>query len=238
MSGARCGFSSIVNSPMLVVTRTNGAALSCALASNRPTTHDSSPEHPLHPTCPEAAYRNMPGWPIPPQSPASRPAHRRAALGNARTALFSLLLARHSAGRFMLRIEDTDLARSRRSTPRSSWTTCAGSASTGTQVRIGRTSAGPTASPRAAHSTPSISRRCSETGAHLPVLLHAARAGSVAQDPASAGRPPRYAGTCRELTPEQPEPSAPRASRPPCGSACRPAAASSSRISCTARRVS
>jgi nondiscriminating glutamyl-tRNA synthetase len=33
-------------------------------------------------------------------------------LGNARTALFSLLLARHTGGRFVLRIEDTDLARS------------------------------------------------------------------------------------------------------------------------------
>src|SRR5690349_17982190 len=32
--------------------------------------------------------------------------------GNARTALFSLLLARHIGGRFILRIEDTDLARS------------------------------------------------------------------------------------------------------------------------------
>src|SRR5215472_12855675 len=34
-------------------------------------------------------------------------------LGNARTALFSLLLARQAGGRFLLRIEDTDLARSK-----------------------------------------------------------------------------------------------------------------------------
>src|SRR6185369_5723104 len=33
-------------------------------------------------------------------------------VGGARTALFSWLLARHHAGRFLLRIEDTDLARS------------------------------------------------------------------------------------------------------------------------------
>src|SRR5450631_2334652 len=33
-------------------------------------------------------------------------------LGNARTALFNLLLARHSGGRFVLRIEDTDKERS------------------------------------------------------------------------------------------------------------------------------
>ena len=34
-------------------------------------------------------------------------------LGNARTALFNLLLARHGGGRFILRIEDTDSERSR-----------------------------------------------------------------------------------------------------------------------------
>src|SRR3954462_15194064 len=33
-------------------------------------------------------------------------------VGGARTALFSWLLARHAGGRFLLRIEDTDLARS------------------------------------------------------------------------------------------------------------------------------
>src|ERR1700749_3566050 len=34
-------------------------------------------------------------------------------LGNARTALFNFLLARHVGGRFLLRIEDTDTERSR-----------------------------------------------------------------------------------------------------------------------------
>src|SRR6476659_7384646 len=34
-------------------------------------------------------------------------------LGNARTALFNYLLAHHAAGRFLLRIEDTDTERSR-----------------------------------------------------------------------------------------------------------------------------
>src|SRR3954464_5620399 len=33
-------------------------------------------------------------------------------VGGARTALFSWLLARHTGGKFLLRIEDTDLARS------------------------------------------------------------------------------------------------------------------------------
>src|SRR5579862_4908288 len=34
-------------------------------------------------------------------------------LGNARTALFNQLLARHAGGRFILRVEDTDSERSR-----------------------------------------------------------------------------------------------------------------------------
>ena len=34
-------------------------------------------------------------------------------LGNARTALFSLLLAKRYGGRFILRVEDTDLERSK-----------------------------------------------------------------------------------------------------------------------------
>src|SRR3979490_2406530 len=39
-------------------------------------------------------------------------------VGGARTALFNWLLARHSGGKFLLRIEDTDLARSTEEAPR------------------------------------------------------------------------------------------------------------------------
>ena len=53
-------------------------------------------------------------------------------LGNARTALFNFLLARHAGGRFLLRIEDTDAERSLEThTRRRCSRTCAGSASTG-----------------------------------------------------------------------------------------------------------
>src|SRR5580698_5169102 len=40
-------------------------------------------------------------------------------VGGARTALFSWLLARHNGGQFLLRIEDTDLARSTEESVRS-----------------------------------------------------------------------------------------------------------------------
>ena len=53
-------------------------------------------------------------------------------VGGARTALFNWLLARHAGGRFLLRIEDTDLARSTEQAAVNCWKTCAGSACTGT----------------------------------------------------------------------------------------------------------
>jgi glutamyl-tRNA synthetase len=56
---------------------------------------------------------------IAPPAGAARPVTRFAPsptgelhVGNARTALFNLLLARHMGGRFLLRIEDTDAERS------------------------------------------------------------------------------------------------------------------------------
>lgn len=42
-------------------------------------------------------------------------------VGGARTALYSWLFARHHGGEFVLRIEDTDLERSRRKPLKPSW---------------------------------------------------------------------------------------------------------------------
>ena len=47
-------------------------------------------------------------------------------IGGARTALFSWANARKLGGTFILRIEDTDLQRSRRSRNRRFWTGCHG----------------------------------------------------------------------------------------------------------------
>ena len=60
-------------------------------------------------------------------------------IGNARTALFNCLYARHTGGTFILRIEDTDVdaARRRKPSTRSS-TCCSGSGSTGTKARSSR----------------------------------------------------------------------------------------------------
>jgi len=122
-------------------------------------------------------------------------------LGNARTALFSFLLARRHGGRFLLRIEDTDLGRSLEAhtaalvedlrwlgldwdagpgggAPPESWRQSARQSIYAARLEQ---------LARAGHAYP-----CYCT----PAELEASRRAQLA-----AGRPPRYAGTCRELTP-------------------------------------
>ena len=116
-------------------------------------------------------------------------------LGNARTALFNWLLARRDGGRFLLRIEDTDAERSSEAYARQIeadllWL---GLAWDGEIVRQ---------SERAsvydeAFATLERARRvypCYCT----PLEINISRKSQLA-----AGKPPRYAGTCRHLTPEQ-----------------------------------
>lgn len=126
-------------------------------------------------------------------------------LGNARTALFSLLLARHSGGRFLLRIEDTDLARSRMELVRQlmddlRWLGIEWDAGPDKDddrgpylqsERAKRYERHFIALERAGRTYP-----CYCT----PLELEVARKTQVA-----AGRPPRYAGTCRDLSEAQRE---------------------------------
>jgi glutamyl-tRNA synthetase len=121
-------------------------------------------------------------------------------LGNARTALFNLLLARHGGGRFILRIEDTDSERSREAHTAAlmadlHW------------LGIGW-DAGPD------HEDERGPYRQSQRGALYAHYFEALeRAGQVypcfctalelevsRRTQLAAGRPPRYAGTCRELS--------------------------------------
>jgi glutamyl-tRNA synthetase len=130
-------------------------------------------------------------------------------LGNARTALFSWLFARHHGGRFVLRIEDTDTERSKET-----WT----AALMDDLAWMGLAwDAGPAHAARALEAAPdSTEYRQSRRGAIYarhsatldargltypcyctPLELELSRKSQLA-----AGRPPRYAGTCRELSPE------------------------------------
>ncbi len=120
-------------------------------------------------------------------------------LGNARTALFSFLLARHHGGRFLLRIEDTDPGRSLE----------AHTAALVEDLRwLGLDwDAGP-----GGGAPPQTWRQSARQAIYAARLEQLARAGNAypcyctpAELEASrraqlaAGRPPRYAGTCRDL---------------------------------------
>ena len=120
-------------------------------------------------------------------------------LGNARTALFNLLLARHGGGRFVLRIEDTDTERSSE----------AHTAALMADLRwLGIDwDAGPDRED--ARGPYRQSERGALYGGYFERLERAGRAYPCycttlelelsRRTQLAAGRPPRYAGTCREL---------------------------------------
>jgi nondiscriminating glutamyl-tRNA synthetase len=123
-------------------------------------------------------------------------------LGNARTALFSWLFARHHGGRFVLRIEDTDTERSREFYTDAlmsdlrwmglRWDAGPDRAAPGEEYHQSRRGA-----VYARHSATLDARGVTYPCYCTPLELEMSRKAQLA-----AGRPPRYAGTCRELTPE------------------------------------
>lgn len=124
-------------------------------------------------------------------------------LGNVRTALFNWLLARRDGGRFILRIEDTDAGRSR---PEHAAQLLEDLRWLGLDWDEGPGTSGPAApyeqSLRAGIYAEALDRLAA--AGHLyrcyctPLEIELARKSQVA-----AGHPPRYAGTCRELTAAQ-----------------------------------
>lgn len=123
-------------------------------------------------------------------------------LGNARTALFSWLFARHHGGRFVLRIEDTDTERSKEFYTSAlmddlrwmglEWDAGPGKAAAGEEYHQSRR--GPV---YARHSATLDARGLTYPCYCTPIELELSRKSQLA-----AGRPPRYAGTCRELSAE------------------------------------
>lgn len=124
-------------------------------------------------------------------------------LGNARTALFNFLLARRLGGRFLLRIEDTDLERSAERYLNEliddlHWL--------GIEWNAGPDNGGPKApyrqSERGAIYSQYFGKLAAEGVAYpcfcSPLELDLARRAQLA-----AGKPPRYPGTCRALSDEQ-----------------------------------
>ncbi|HET9864640.1 MAG TPA: glutamate--tRNA ligase [Steroidobacteraceae bacterium] len=123
-------------------------------------------------------------------------------LGNARTALFSWLFARHHGGRFVLRIEDTDTERSKEFYTTAlmddlrwmglEWDAGPGKAAPGEEYHQSRRGA-----VYARHSATLDARGLTYPCYCTPLELELSRKAQLA-----AGRPPRYAGTCRELPAE------------------------------------
>jgi glutamyl-tRNA synthetase len=121
-------------------------------------------------------------------------------LGNARTALFNQLLARRAGGRFLLRIEDTD---SERSADAHTLGLMADLRWLGIEWDAGpdrEDGLGPyRQSQRGALYAQELAA-LERAGTVYPCFCTALELSLARRAQLAAGRPPRYAGTCRELT--------------------------------------
>ncbi|MDE2219845.1 MAG: glutamate--tRNA ligase, partial [Gammaproteobacteria bacterium] len=120
-------------------------------------------------------------------------------LGNVRTALFNLLLARRSGGRFLLRIEDTDAARTRATHVQAleedlGWLGLDWDEGPGRDAGHGPYRQ----SERGGIYTPLLGRLEAEERAY-PCYCSSAELELSRRAQLAAGRPPRYAGTCARL---------------------------------------
>ncbi len=124
-------------------------------------------------------------------------------IGNARTALFSFLLARRVGGRFILRIEDTDAARSSEEFCRNQqddliWLGLEWDAGPGREDERGPYRQSQRVALYAQHFV-TLAQQDRVYECYCTALeLEISRKSQIA-----AGKPPRYAGTCAHLSPEQ-----------------------------------
>jgi nondiscriminating glutamyl-tRNA synthetase len=124
-------------------------------------------------------------------------------LGNARTALFNELLARRAKGRFLLRIEDTDIQRSSES---HTGALLADLHWLGLDWDAGpdrEDERGPYRQSERGALYDEDFAALQERGMLYPCFCSALELSVSRRTQLAAGRPPRYAGTCRELSSEQ-----------------------------------
>jgi glutamyl-tRNA synthetase len=126
-------------------------------------------------------------------------------LGNARTALFNVLLARHLGGRFILRVEDTDSERSKdlhveQQLADLRWLGIDWDAGPDREDELGPYRQSQRGALYAHYFDVLTEQRLTYPCFCSAVELEVSRRTQLA-----AGRPPRYAGTCRDLTPDQQE---------------------------------
>jgi len=126
-------------------------------------------------------------------------------LGNARTALFNQLLARHAGGRFLLRIEDTDSERSSAAHTRAlltdlRWLGIEWDAGPDREDERGPYHQSQRGALYARH-LEALERQ----GVVYPCFCTALELSLARRAQLAAGQPPRYAGTCRELPADERE---------------------------------
>ena len=124
-------------------------------------------------------------------------------LGNARTALLNFLAARKSGGRFILRVEDTDEARSNEAFMHELFTDLHW---LGIDWDEGPDVGGPHQEYRQQQRRAiyeSWLAKLDAAGLTYPCFCTPAELNIARKRQLAAGRPPRYAGTCRDLTEEQ-----------------------------------
>jgi glutamyl-tRNA synthetase len=124
-------------------------------------------------------------------------------LGNARTALLNFLLARKHAGRFVLRIEDTDALRTQEIMVAG---LCSDLAWLGLEWDEGPDRPGPHGPYRQSQRTDIYQQyfeRLESERLAYPCFCSNLELDLARRAQLAAGRPPRYAGTCRELSAEE-----------------------------------
>jgi nondiscriminating glutamyl-tRNA synthetase len=121
-------------------------------------------------------------------------------LGNARTALFNYLLARRYEGRFVLRIEDTDALRTQEAMVGA---LCADLAWLGLAWDEGPDQPGPHGPYRQSQRTALYQQYFEQLESErlaYPCVCSSLELDLARRAQLAAGRPPRYAGTCRDLS--------------------------------------
>jgi glutamyl-tRNA synthetase/nondiscriminating glutamyl-tRNA synthetase len=124
-------------------------------------------------------------------------------VGNARTALFNWLLARGSAGTFVLRIEDTDVERSTRESEAAILRDLRWLGLDWDEGPDGGGPCGPYRQSERLHLYQSYAHELLSAGAAYYCFCSIAQLDAERQAAVAAGRPSLYAGTCRALSSEQ-----------------------------------
>jgi glutamyl-tRNA synthetase len=121
-------------------------------------------------------------------------------LGNARMALFNFLLARAHGGRFVLRVEDTDAARTRESFLEALYTDLRWLALHWDEGPDCGGPHGPYRQSERASVYAHYFERLEHSGCAYPCFCSARELELARRAQLAAGRPPRYAGTCSALS--------------------------------------